>query len=78
LIVLESTTYPGTTDELIVPELERSGLKVGSDFYVAFSPERTDPGDATFTTRNTPKIIGGMTAQCTEIARLLYSQLLNA
>jgi UDP-N-acetyl-D-glucosamine dehydrogenase len=77
LIVLESTTYPGTTDELIVPELESSGLKVGSDFYVAFSPERIDPGNASFTTRNTPKIVGGITSQCTEIARLFYSQFID-
>jgi UDP-N-acetyl-D-glucosamine dehydrogenase len=77
LIVLESTTYPGTTDELIVPELESSGLKVGSDFFVAFSPERIDPGNPTFHTRNTPKIVGGITAQCTEIARLFYSQFID-
>lgn len=77
LIVLESTTYPGTTDELIVPELESSGLKVGSDFCVAFSPERIDPGNASFTTRNTPKIVGGITAQCTEIVRLFYSQFIE-
>ena len=77
LIVLESTTYPGTTDELIVPELEGSGLKVGHDFFVAFSPERIDPGNASFTTRNTPKIVGGITAQCTEIARLFYSQFIE-
>jgi UDP-N-acetyl-D-glucosamine dehydrogenase len=77
LIVLESTTYPGTTDELIVPELEGSGLKVGSDFFVAFSPERIDPGNSTFHTRNTPKIVGGITAQCTEIARLFYSQFID-
>jgi UDP-N-acetyl-D-glucosamine dehydrogenase len=77
LIVLESTTYPGTTDELIVPELERSGLKVGTDFHAAFSPERTDPGNTSFTTRNTPKIVGGVTAQCTEIARLFYSQFID-
>lgn len=77
LIVLESTTYPGTTDELIVPELESSGLKVGADFCVAFSPERIDPGNATFNTRNTPKIVGGMTAECTEIARLFYSQFID-
>jgi UDP-N-acetyl-D-glucosamine dehydrogenase len=77
LIVLESTTYPGTTNELIVPELESSGLKVGSDFCVAFSPERIDPGNAAFTTRNTPKIVGGITPQCTEIARLFYSQFIE-
>ena len=78
LIVLESTTYPGTTDELIVPELESSGLKVGTDFFVAFSPERIDPGNATFHTRNTPKIVGGITVHCTEIARLFYSQFIDS
>jgi len=77
LIVLESTTYPGTTDELIVPELENSGLKVGSDFFVAFSPERIDPGNASFNTHNTPKIVGGITPKCTEIARLFYSAFIE-
>jgi UDP-N-acetyl-D-glucosamine dehydrogenase len=77
LIVLESTTYPGTTDELIVPELESSGLKVGKDFFVAFSPERIDPGNASFNTHNTPKIVGGITDHCTEIARLFYSQFIE-
>jgi len=77
LVVLESTTYPGTTDELIVPELESSGLKVGKDFFVAFSPERIDPGNASFSTHNTPKIVGGITPQCTEIARLFYSQFIE-
>jgi len=77
LIVLESTTYPGTTDELIVPELESTGLKVGSDFFVAFSPERIDPGNASFNTHNTPKIVGGITPACTESARLFYSQFIE-
>ena len=77
LIVLESTTYPGTTDELIVPELENSGFKVGSDFYVAFSPERIDPGNVSFNTHNTPKIVGGITPECTEIARLFYSAFIE-
>jgi UDP-N-acetyl-D-glucosamine dehydrogenase len=77
LIVLESTTYPGTTDELIVPELEVAGLKVGTDFCVAFSPERIDPGNASFNTRNTPKIVGGITAECTDVARLFYSQFIE-
>jgi UDP-N-acetyl-D-glucosamine dehydrogenase len=77
LIVLESTTYPGTTDELIVPELESTGLKVGNDFFVAFSPERIDPGNASFTTHNTPKIVGGITAECTDTARLFYSQFIE-
>ena len=77
LIILESTTYPGTTEELIVPELESSGLKVGKDFFVAFSPERIDPGNTSFNTHNTPKIVGGITPQCTEIARLFYSQFIE-
>jgi UDP-N-acetyl-D-glucosamine dehydrogenase len=77
LIVLESTTYPGTTNELILPELESSGLQVGKDFFLAFSPERIDPGNTVFNTRNTPKIVGGMTAQCTEVARVFYSQFIE-
>jgi UDP-N-acetyl-D-glucosamine dehydrogenase len=77
LIVLESTTYPGTTDELILPELESSGLRVGRDFFLAFSPERIDPGNHFFNTRNTPKIVGGITAECTEIARIFYSQFIE-
>lgn len=77
LIVLESTTYPGTTEELILPELSSSGLKVGVDFCLAFSPERIDPGNKAFTTRNTPKIVGGITPACTEIAHLFYSQFIE-
>ncbi len=77
LVVLESTTYPGTTDELILPELESSGLQVGKDFYLAFSPERIDPGNASFNTHNTPKIVGGITPECTEIAHLFYSQFIE-
>ncbi len=72
LIVLESTTYPGTTEEVVLPLLERSGLKVGQDFYLAFSPERVDPGNKNFSLRNTPKVIGGVTPQCTAVASLLY------
>ncbi len=77
LIVLESTTYPGTTDELILPELEASGLCAGSDFFLAFSPERIDPGNASFNTHNTPKIVGGITRQCGEMAQLFYSQFIE-
>lgn len=77
LIVLESTTYPGTTDELILPELENSNLQVGKDFFLAFSPERIDPGNASFNTHNTPKIVGGITEQCTEIAHTFYSQFIE-
>jgi len=72
LIVLESTTYPGTTDEVLLPELESTGLKVGVDFFLAFSPERIDPGNPDFGTRNTPKIVGGITGACTELAQAFY------
>src|SRR5690349_11852580 len=72
LIVLESTTYPGTTREVLQPILERGGLKVGEDFHLAFSPERVDPGRTDWTTHNTPKIVGGVTAACTERAAELY------
>jgi UDP-N-acetyl-D-glucosamine dehydrogenase len=73
LIVLESTTYPGTTEEVVQPLLERSGLKAGRDFFLAFSPERVDPGNGTFTTRNVPKVVGGMTTTCAELAAALYT-----
>lgn len=74
LVVLESTTYPGTTDEVVLPKLEESGLKVGRDFFLAFSPERVDPGNKQFNTRNTPKIVGGITPDCTRLAQTLYGQ----
>jgi UDP-N-acetyl-D-glucosamine dehydrogenase len=77
LIVLESTTYPGTTDEFVLPMLERSGLKVGEDFFLCFSPERVDPGNPKFQTRNIPKVVGGITPACTEVARAFYSQALE-
>jgi UDP-N-acetyl-D-glucosamine dehydrogenase len=73
LVVLESTTYPGTTRERLTPILEESGLAVGSDVFVAFSPERIDPGRTDYTIRTTPKLVGGMTAACTERARQLYA-----
>ena len=72
LVILESTTYPGTTEELLLPILARSGLRVGEDFYLAFSPERVDPGNATYGVHNTPKVVGGITPACTEMAKLLY------
>ncbi|MCS7286999.1 MAG: nucleotide sugar dehydrogenase [Anaerolineae bacterium] len=75
LIILQSTTYPGTTEELVRPILESSGLKVGEDFYLAFSPERINPGDRLHTVENTPKVVGGVTPLCTELAALLLSQL---
>jgi len=71
-IVLQSTTYPGTTRELMLPALEKSGLKVGEDFFLAFSPERVDPGNAKYNTHNTPKIVGGVTAACTRVVMALY------
>jgi len=75
LIVLQSTTYPGTTEEFVQPLLEQSGLRAGQDFYLAFSPERINPGDRQFNVENTPKVVGGVTPRCTELARLLLSQL---
>ena len=72
LIILESTTYPGTTDEVLLPELESTGLKVGLDFFLAFSPERIDPGNPDFSARNTPKIVGGITPACTKLAQAFY------
>jgi UDP-N-acetyl-D-glucosamine dehydrogenase len=77
LVVLESTTYPGTTEELILPILRESGLEVGESFFLAFSPERVDPGNPRFNTRNTPKIIGGVTPRCTAVARLLYGKAID-
>lgn len=78
LIVLESTTYPGTTEDLLKPLLERSGLKCGKDFYLAFSPERVDPGNLIYKTRNTPKVVGGVTSACTDMAATLYESILEA
>jgi len=77
LVVLESTTYPGTTEEVLVPILESSGLRVGVDVNCAFSPERIDPGNSTYTLRNTPKVVGGMTPECTERARAFYQQIVD-
>ncbi|HPS41297.1 MAG TPA: nucleotide sugar dehydrogenase [Anaerolineaceae bacterium] len=78
VVVLESSTYPGTTRELILPTLtEKSGLKMGEDIFVAFSPERVDPGRTDWTTKNTPKVIGGITAACTEVSAAWYAQALD-
>lgn len=77
LVILESTTYPGTTDEVVLPLLNRSGLKVGEDFFLCFSPERVDPGNAKFNTSNIPKVVGGVTAACTDMGALFYSQALE-
>jgi len=77
LIILESTTYPGTTDEVVLPMLEQGGLKVGQDFFLCFSPERVDPGNPKYNTSNIPKVVGGTTAACSEMGRLFYSQALQ-
>ena len=71
-IILQSTTYPGTTRELMLPALEKTGLKVGTDFFLAFSPERVDPGNAKYNTHNTPKVVGGVTPACTRVVMALY------
>ena len=72
LVILESTTYPGTTDEVVKPALEAKGLKAGVDFYLAFSPERVDPGNPTYQTKNIPKVVGGYDDASTEVAQLFY------
>ena len=77
LIVLESTTYPGTTEEVILPRLLETGLKVGEDFFLAFSPERVDPGNPTYQTGNIPKVVGGITPACTEAAVALFSKCID-
>src|SRR5579862_6320065 len=74
LVILESTTYPGTTNELMLPMFEKPGLKVGEDFFMCFSPERVDPGNATYQTKNIPKVVGGITSACTEIGAGFYRQ----
>ncbi|MEZ5391509.1 MAG: nucleotide sugar dehydrogenase [Bryobacterales bacterium] len=77
LVILESTTYPGTTEEAILPALERSGMKVGEDFFLCFSPERVDPGNERFGTKQIPKVIGGVTPACTELGCLYYQQVMD-
>ncbi len=74
LVVLESTTYPGTTEELILPLLEAKGMKVGRDFFLAFSPERVDPGNPKYHTMNTPRVVGGITPDCSRVAKFFYEQ----
>ncbi|WP_408955112.1 nucleotide sugar dehydrogenase [Natroniella sp. ANB-PHB2] len=78
LVILESTTYPGTTEEIVMPILEETGLKCGEDFFLAFSPERVDPGNKVYKTKNTPKVVGGMTPKCTELAAALYENVLDS
>ena len=77
LIILESTTYPGTTDELVLTKLESTGLKVGEDFFLCFSPERVDPGNPKYQTKNIPKVVGGITPACTHMGNVFYSQALE-
>ncbi|GLY09082.1 nucleotide sugar dehydrogenase [Pseudobacillus badius] len=77
LVVLESTTYPGTTEELIKPILEENGFVCGQDFFLAYSPERVDPGNKDFNTKNTPKVVGGMTDACTQVAATMYRSVLE-
>jgi UDP-N-acetyl-D-glucosamine dehydrogenase len=78
LVVLESTTYPGTTEEIVKPKLESTGLVCGEDFFLAYSPERVDPGNKQFKTKNTPKVVGGVTKKCTKVAAKLYSSVLES
>ena len=77
LIILESTTYPGTTEEVVQPLLEETGLKAGVDFFLAFSPERVDPGNPTYQTHNVPKVIGGHTPECSKLAAALYGSAIK-
>ena len=77
LVTLESTTYPGTTEEIVQPILERGDLKVGKNLYLAFSPERVDPGNPVYQTKNTPKVVGGVTPECTEVAAAFYGSFLE-
>jgi UDP-N-acetyl-D-glucosamine dehydrogenase len=77
-VVLESTTYPGSTRELLVPRLEGRGFRVGEDVFVAFSPERVDPGNATWQTKNTPKVVGGVTEACQKVALALYEPVFDS
>src|SRR5581483_11698608 len=77
LVILESTTYPGTTEELLLPMLAKGGLEVGKDFFLCFSPERVDPGNPKFQTSNIPKVVGGVTAACTEMGSIFYRQALD-
>jgi len=77
LVVLESTTYPGTTDEVVLPILEESGLRAGEDFFLCYSPERVDPGNSRYGTRNIPKVIGGVTSNCLRMGKLYYGQVMD-
>jgi UDP-N-acetyl-D-glucosamine dehydrogenase len=78
LVILESTTYPGTTSEIVAPAFVEKGFEVGKDIFVAFSPERVDPGNKDYKTNNTPKVVGGMTEKCNEVSKLFYESILDA
>jgi len=78
LVILESTTYPGTTEEIVAPAFQKEGFEIGKDFYIAFSPERVDPGNKTYKTHNTPKVVGGVTPKCNEISKIFYEMVLDA
>jgi len=78
LVILESTTYPGTTEEILVPAFKEKGYEIGKDFFIAFSPERVDPGNKDYKTRNTPKVVGGVTEKCNKISKIFYEQVLDA
>ena len=77
LIVLESTTYPGTTTEVVLPRMLSNGLTAGEDIFIAFSPERIDPANTSYGVRNTPKVIGGVTPSCTDVAVALYATVVE-
>ena len=78
LVILESTTYPGTTEEILVPVFEEKGFEVGKDIFIAFSPERVDPGNKDYQTNNTPKVVGGVTENCNKISKVFYENILDA
>ncbi len=78
LVILESTTYPGTTEEIVAPAFEKKGFKIGEDIFIAFSPERVDPGNKDFKTVNTPKVVGGVTKKCNQISKIFYEEILDA
>jgi len=78
LVILESTTYPGTTEEIVVPALQKNGFVIGRNMFVAFSPERVDPGNETYKTANTPKVVGGVSKKCNEVSKVFYEAILDA
>jgi UDP-N-acetyl-D-glucosamine dehydrogenase len=78
LVILESTTYPGTTEEIVAPAFEAEGYKIGKDIFISFSPERVDPGNKTYKTHNTPKVVGGVSKKCNEISKVFYEMVLDA